>query len=69
LPSTPFVFFALHSIGKTIDAVTIARRFLAGDKVYAYSSLLGTLSAIISREHYGTDPNLYPFDFGRVGRR
>ena len=55
-----FPFLALHRIGRTIDALGTARKFLAGDKVYAYSNLLGTLSAVISREHYDTDPNLYP---------
>jgi hypothetical protein len=55
-----FPFLALHRIGRTIDALGTARKFLAGDKVYAYSNLLGTLSAVISHEHYDTDPNLYP---------
>jgi hypothetical protein len=55
-----FVFLALHRIGRTIDALATARKFLAGDKAYAYSNVLGTLSAVISREHYNTDPNLYP---------
>jgi hypothetical protein len=55
-----FVFLALHRIGRTIDAMTTARKFLVGDKVYAYSNLFGALSAIISHEHYNIDPNLYP---------
>jgi hypothetical protein len=55
-----FVFLALHRVGRTIDAVATARKFLASDKVYAYSNLLGTLSAIVSHEHHDIDPNLYP---------
>jgi hypothetical protein len=33
---------------------------LAGDKVYGYSNVLGTLSALVSREHFDIDPALYP---------
>jgi hypothetical protein len=55
-----FVFLALHRVGRTIDAVATARKFLASDKVYAYSNLLGTLSAVVSHEHHNIDPNLYP---------
>jgi hypothetical protein len=55
-----FAFLALHRMGRTIDALETARTFLAGDKLYAYSNLLGTLSAVVSREHSETDVNLYP---------
>ncbi len=55
-----FVFLALHRIGRTIDALKTARTYLAGDKVYGYSNLLGTLSAVISHEHFEIEPNLYP---------
>ena len=55
-----FVFLALHRMGRTIDALTTARKFLSGDKVFAYSNLIGTFSAVISHEHYDTDPSLYP---------
>ena len=54
-----FVFLALHRMNRTLDALTTAREFLAGDKIFGYSNLLGTLSAVISREHYDTDPNLF----------
>ena len=33
---------------RTIDALTAARAHLAGDRVYGYSNLLGTLSAIVN---------------------
>jgi len=55
-----FVFCALHRFGATIDALKTARTFLAGDKVYGYSNLLGTLAAIVSNEHFDIDPALYP---------
>jgi hypothetical protein len=45
---------------RTIDALAAARAHLAGDKVYGYSNLLGTLSAIVSYEHFDIDPALYP---------
>src|SRR5262249_38133818 len=45
-----FVFLALHRMGRTLDALKTARTFLAGDKVFAYSNLLGTLSAAVSHE-------------------
>lgn len=54
-----FVFLSLHRMGRTIDALKTARSFLAGDKVFGYSNLLGTLSAIISHEHFNIDLNLY----------
>jgi hypothetical protein len=34
------VFLALHRVGRTTDAVKTARKFRAGDKVYAYGNLL-----------------------------
>jgi hypothetical protein len=55
-----FVFIALHRMGRTIEALKTAGTFLAGDKVYAYSNLLGALSALVSHEHFAIDPNLYP---------
>jgi hypothetical protein len=55
-----FVFLALHRMGRTIDALKTARTFLAGDKVFGYSNLLGTLSAVISHEHFEIVPDLYP---------
>jgi hypothetical protein len=55
-----FIFLALHRIGRTIDALRTARIFLSADKVHGYSNLLGTLSAVISHEHFGIAPSLYP---------
>lgn len=55
-----FVFLALHRMSRTVDALKTARTFLAGDKVFGYSNLLGTLSAIISHEHSEIPPELYP---------
>jgi len=55
-----FIFFTLHRAGRTVDALRAARARLAGDKVYAYSNVLGTLSALVSREHFAIDPALYP---------
>jgi hypothetical protein len=52
-----FIFFVLHRIGRTVDALRSARAHLAGDKVYGYSNVLGTLSAIISREHFDIRPD------------
>jgi hypothetical protein len=54
-----FVFLALHRVRRTMDALQTARTFLAGDKVYGYSNLLGILSAVISHEHFDIDPKLY----------
>jgi len=55
-----FVFLALHRMGRTVDGIAAAQAKLTGDKVYGYSNLLGTLSAVVSREHFDTDPALYP---------
>jgi hypothetical protein len=55
-----FIFLALYRMGRAIDALRAARSWLAGDKDYAYSNLLGTLSALVSREHFDIDPALYP---------
>jgi hypothetical protein len=55
-----FIFLALHCVGRTVDALRTARKRLAGDKIYAYSNLLGTLSALVSHEHFEIDPGLYP---------
>ena len=54
------IFLALHRMGRTIDALRAARSYLSGDKDYAYSNLLGTLSALVSREHFAIDAALYP---------
>jgi hypothetical protein len=54
-----FVFLTLHRIGRTIDALKTARTYLAGDKVFGYSNLLGTLSAVVSLEHCAIEPSLY----------
>jgi len=54
------IFLALHRMDRTIDALAAARAHLAGDKVYGYSNLLGTLSAVVSYEHFDIDPALYP---------
>jgi hypothetical protein len=55
-----FIFFVLHRMGRSTDALRAARSNLAGDKVYGYSNVLGTLSAIVSHEHFRFDPNLFP---------
>src|SRR5437667_2934751 len=55
-----FIFIALHRMDRTVNAFTHARAQLEGDKVYAYSNLLGTLAAVVSREHFAIDPALYP---------
>ncbi len=53
------VFFILYRIGKTADALKMARRSLAGDSVHGYGNLLGTLSMIVSREYLEIDPKDY----------
>jgi hypothetical protein len=55
-----FIFLALHRMGRTVDALTAARLHLAGDTVFGYSNVLGTLAALVSREHFAIDPALYP---------
>lgn len=55
-----FIFFALHRMGQTVPALEAARSRLSGDKVFGYSNVLGTLSAIVSHEHAAIDPGLYP---------
>jgi len=55
-----FIFLALHRMDATIDALETARTFLKGDKVFGYSNLLGTLSVLISNEHFVIEPSLYP---------
>ena len=54
-----FIFLGLHRMGRTVDAVTAAQAQLAGDKVFGYSNLLGTLAAVVSREHADINPALY----------
>ncbi len=54
-----FIFLALHRMGRTVDALIAARTHLAGDKVHGYSNLLGTLSAVVSHEHFDIDPGFY----------
>ena len=53
-----FVFLCLHRLGRTIDAIATARKFLGGDKVFGYSNVLATFSAVISHEHAYIDPKL-----------
>lgn len=53
-----FIFLALHRMGRTVDALRAARTHLAGDKVNGYSNLLGTLSAIVSHEHFDIPADL-----------
>jgi hypothetical protein len=55
-----FIFLALHRMSRTIDALRAARLHLFGDKDCAYSNLLGTLSALVSREYFVIDPVVYP---------
>jgi len=55
-----FIFLALHRMDRTVNALRAARSNLAGDKVFGYSNLLGTLSALISHEHFDINPDLYP---------
>lgn len=55
-----FIFLVLHRMDRTVDALRASRTRLAGDKVYGHSNLLGTLSALVSREHFDIDPRLYP---------
>ena len=54
-----FIFFVLHRVGRTTDGLQAARSNLAGDKVFGYSNLLGTLSALVSREYCLMDPALF----------
>jgi hypothetical protein len=54
-----FIFLALHRMGRTVDALHAARANLVGDKVYGYSNLLGTLSGVVSHEHFDIDAGLY----------
>jgi hypothetical protein len=54
-----FLFLVLHREERTIEALRVARAYLAGDKNCAYSNLLGTLSALVSREHFSIDLALY----------
>jgi hypothetical protein len=55
-----FIFLAFHRMGLTVEALTLSRSHLAGDTVFGYSNLLGTLAAVISHEHFAIDPTLYP---------
>jgi hypothetical protein len=54
-----FVFLCLHRLDRTIDAITTARKFLSGDKVFGYSNVLATFSAVVSREHVYINPQLF----------
>ena len=54
-----FIFLALHRMGRTIDALKMARAHLAGDRDFAYSNVLGALAALISHEHADINPALY----------
>jgi hypothetical protein len=42
-------------MNRTIDALKAAQLCLAGDKVFGYSNILGTLSALVSHEHFQLD--------------
>lgn len=44
---------------RTSDALRAARSCLAGDKVYGYSNMLGTLSALISHEYFVIKSDTY----------
>jgi hypothetical protein len=54
-----FIFLALHRMNRTVDALRTARACLSGDKVHGYSNTLGTLSALVSHEHFNITPDLY----------
>jgi hypothetical protein len=54
-----FDFLALHRMGRTVDALTAAKARLAGDKQFGCSNLLGTLSALVSREYFLIAPETY----------
>jgi hypothetical protein len=54
-----FVVLSLHRMNRLIDALTTAGLCLAGDKVYAYSNVIGMLSALISHEHSQIPVELY----------
>jgi hypothetical protein len=54
-----FIFLALHRMDRTVDGLRAARLRLAGDKVDGYSNLLGTLSALISHEHFAIGSGTY----------
>jgi len=54
-----FNFLALHRMSRTTDALSDARSHLAGDSVYGYSNVLGTLAAVVSREHFTIEPALF----------
>jgi hypothetical protein len=54
------IFLALHRMDRTVEALSGARKHLAGDSVYAYSNVIATLSATIYFEHSDFDPALYP---------
>lgn len=54
-----FIFFVLHRIGETIEALKFARQALSGDSVHGYSNVLGVLSMIVSREYLEIDQKTY----------
>lgn len=45
------VFFVLHRVGKTIEAIEQARISLKGDTKFGFSNMLGMLSKIVQNEH------------------
>lgn len=55
-----FTFLALHRAGRTVDALKTAQICLKGDKVFGYSNILGTLSALFSHEYFHISKELYP---------
>jgi hypothetical protein len=54
-----FIFLVLHRMGRTPDALRAARASLREDKVHGYSNLLGTLSGLVSHEHFDISLDVY----------
>ena len=54
-----FIFLVLHRVGRTVEALQVARARLNGDKHFGYSNLLATLSALISHEYFEIDSAIY----------
>lgn len=49
---TYFIFIVLYRLGHGVSALAAARANLSGDTAFGYSNLLGTLSALVSHEHF-----------------
>ncbi len=62
---TPFfdvaylIFFVLHRIGATIDAIKQARSSLKGDSDHGFSNMLAMLAKIVVHEHSYISKDLY----------